>query len=79
MKRRVRFVENAWEESACDDNASLDDQEDALTKNDPEYPAVIMSTAGECSDDPWLGHLTMLTVMAWKSCWKMMGCLRNMG
>ena len=46
LKRKVTFVEKASEETA-----SLDDQEDALAKKDPEYSAVIMSTAGECYDD----------------------------
>ena len=45
------FVGNAFKETACNDTTSLDEKKDALTKNDPEYPAVIMSTAGEFNDD----------------------------
>ena len=36
MKRRARFVENASEETTCDDTANLDLQNDALAKSDPE-------------------------------------------
>ena len=46
LKRKVTSVNNASEETA-----SLDEPEDALAKKDSEYPAVIMSTAGECNDD----------------------------
>ena len=51
LKRKVALVENASEETA-----SLDEPEDALAKKDSEYPAVIMSTAGECNDDPGGGE-----------------------
>ena len=44
LKRKVTSVNNASEETA-----SLDEQENA-NKN-PDYPAV-MSTSGECNDDP---------------------------
>ena len=46
LKRTVTSVENASKETA-----SLDEQQHALAKKNPEYPAVIC-TAGECNDNP---------------------------
>ena len=55
MERKGRFVENASEGTTRHGTANLDEQNNALAKNDPEYLTVIMSTAREFNDDPGSG------------------------